>query len=353
MTAPTTPASPVQVYVLAEGTKFGIPLSLEAAGIATKQEVVLAANAANTRLAAGQNTTLEGTGSAEDPVVVNTPTVTLGLVGGSYVLTNQEGTKVTIDPSVFVAATSPTGLKAAPDGSLYVPGANELSPWIVVVAVAGNYPSASDEKTTTPAYVSAALDDHANLANGTNTTVTGTGSLANPRKVNVATATDTVPGVSPLAVAANYPSTSDTDSTTPAYVAAAIDAIPDDPVSTMAVVGVNYVHTDELGEATVIQPGQFIANVAGNALATAADGRLVIQIPAQLPDDQVLSGDNTGTVNLVLTPITVNAGTPDEQVNYTIKADLKVAALNPDGSANRLKWGPSGFYVEVKDVFCE
>jgi hypothetical protein len=197
--------------------------------------------------------------------------------------------------------------------------------------------------------VIALIGGSTNFADGTNTTVTGTGSIANPRKVNVATATDTVSGVSPLAVAANYPSTSDTDSTTPAYVAAAINAIPEDPVSTMAVVGVNYVHTDELDVATVIQPGQFLSPDLGNAMGLDAQGRLKVLIPAQLPDDQVLSGDNSGTVALVLTP-TTDPVTGD--VNYTIKADLKLAATTPSGAVNMLKYGASGFYVEpLLDVF--
>ncbi len=41
------------------------------------------------------------------------------------------------------------------------------------------------------------------------------------------------------------------------------------------------------------------------------------------------------------------------EAGIATKEDLKIAATNPDGSANRLKVGPSGFYVEVKDVFCE
>jgi hypothetical protein len=243
MTAPTTPASPTQVYVLAEGAKFGIPMPLAGAGIATKTEAKDLADAAETHLAAGDNTTTTGSGSASDPIKINTPAVILKIVSGKYELTNEAGVKVTIDPSVFVAAASPNGLKVAPDGRLYV----EVTP---------------DSK--------------------------------------------------------------------------------------LEIDGVNYKHTNESLVSTLIQPGQFVANVAGNAITTAPDGRLVVQIPAQLPDDQVLSGDNSGTVNLVLTPVTVG-----DQTNYVIKADLKVAALNPDGSANRLKWGPSGFYVEVKDVFCE
>jgi hypothetical protein len=248
MAASTTPVTPVQLYAMTDDTKHGIPKTLDELGIATKQEVSAAATAAETHLANGENTTVTGSGAIGDPVKVNTPTVTLKIVSGKYVLTNEAGTQVTIDPSAFVAAASPNGIKVAPDGRLYV----EVKP---------------DSK--------------------------------------------------------------------------------------LEIDGVNYKHTNESGVATVIQPGQFVAGVAGNAITTAPDGRLVVQIPAQLPDNQVFSGDNSGTVSLVLTPTTINAGTPDEQTNYTIKADLKIAATNPDGSANRLKWSPLGFWVEIKDVFCE
>ena len=192
------------------------------------------------------------------------------------------------------------------------------------------------------------------LGVGQNTSLSGTGTEADPFRVNVATAGDTLPGIVQLATAANHPSTSDTEAATPAYVAAAIAAIPADPVSTLAVEGVNYVHTDELGVKTVIQPGQFLSSDAGNAIGMDAQGRLKIAIPVQLPDDQILTGDNSGTVGLTLTPVTIgDSSLGTAQTNYTIKADLKVAATTPSGAVNHLKWSPSGYYVEILDVFCE
>lgn len=125
--------------------------------------------------------------------------------------------------------------------------------------------------------------------------------------------------------------------------AAAVQAA--ETTTTLAVSGVNYVYTNEDGTQTVVQPGQFISSDAGNALATGADGRLKVSIPAQLPDDQVLSGDNSGTVALTLTPTVVG-----DQTNYTIKADLKVAAQTPDNETNLLKSSASGFYVDADDI---
>ncbi len=52
----------------------------------------------------------------------------------------------------------------------------------------------------------------------------------------------------------------------------------------------------------------------------------------------------TGRFGLKVDPGTGNT-------NYTVKADLKIAALTPSGAENLLKWGPSGFYVEMLDVF--
>ena len=58
---------------------------------------------------------------------------------------------------------------------------------------------------------------------------------------------------------------------------------------------------------------------AGNSVVLGTDGGLKVSIPAQLPDDQVLSGDNTGSVSVTLTPTVVG-----DQTNYLIKADTKV-----------------------------
>ena len=63
-----------------------------------------------------------------------------------------------------------------------------------------------------------------------------------------------------------------------------------------------------------------VSTDAGNSLQLGADGGLLVAAVAQLPDDQVLTGDTTGSVAVSLTPTTV----ADGQVNYSIKADTKI-----------------------------
>lgn len=104
----------------------------------------------------------------------------------------------------------------------------------------------------------------------------------------------------------------------------------------------HYKHTNEAGTSQLIEPGNLISSTAGNAIATGTDGKLTLSIPAQLPDDQVLSGDNSGNVGLELTPVTDPVS---GDINYTIKADLKVATTTPSGGANALVIGASGAYV--------
>ena len=63
-----------------------------------------------------------------------------------------------------------------------------------------------------------------------------------------------------------------------------------------------------------------VSTDAGNSLQLGTDGGLKVAAVAQLPDDQVLTGDTTGSVAVSLTPTTV----ADGQVNYSIKADTKI-----------------------------
>ena len=117
--------------------------------------------------------------------------------------------------------------------------------------------------------------------------------------------------------------------------------IPPEVVTTLVKQGTGYLHTNELGVQTVIAAATFVSTDAGNSIAVGSDGGLKVLIPAQLPDDQILTADSSGTVSLTLTPVT----NPDGTINYTVKADLKVAANTPSGGTNTLVWSPSGYYV--------
>ena len=61
-------------------------------------------------------------------------------------------------------------------------------------------------------------------------------------------------------------------------------------------------------------------------------------------DGQQITGDNSGTVDLTLTAVVVGGVT-----NYTVKADLNVAATTPSGGTNQLKWSSTlnGYYVDA------
>ena len=63
-----------------------------------------------------------------------------------------------------------------------------------------------------------------------------------------------------------------------------------------------------------------LSSDAGQSITTGSDGGLLVTAVAALPDDQVLTGDNSGSVNLTLTPST----TPNGDVNYTIKGEVKI-----------------------------
>ena len=81
---------------------------------------------------------------------------------------------------------------------------------------------------------------------------------------------------------------------------------------------------------------------AGQSITTGSDGGLLVTTAAYLPDDQVLTGDNSGSVNLTLTPSTQ----PNGDVNYTIKGEVKI-----DPSAgNAAVATANGVYVPTPTV---
>ena len=85
-----------------------------------------------------------------------------------------------------------------------------------------------------------------------------------------------------------------------------------------------------------------LSSDAGNSITTGTDGGLLVAAVAQLPDDQVLTGDNSGSVALTLTPSTQ----PNGDVNYTIKGDVKI---DPAAGNAAVATG-SGLYVPTPTV---
>ena len=81
---------------------------------------------------------------------------------------------------------------------------------------------------------------------------------------------------------------------------------------------------------------------AGNSITTGTDGGLLVTTVAALPDDQVLTGDNSGSVNLTLTPATQ----PNGDVNYTIKGEVKI----DPAAGNSAVATSSGLYVPTPAV---
>ena len=85
-----------------------------------------------------------------------------------------------------------------------------------------------------------------------------------------------------------------------------------------------------------------LSSDAGNSITTGTDGGLLVATVAALPDDQVLTGDNSGSVNLTLTPATQ----PNGDVNYTVKGDVKI---NP-AAGNSAVATSAGLYVPTPVV---
>ena len=81
---------------------------------------------------------------------------------------------------------------------------------------------------------------------------------------------------------------------------------------------------------------------AGQSLTTGSDGGLLVTAVAALPDDQVLTGDNSGSVNLTLTPSTQ----PNGDVNYTIKGEVKI----DPAAGNAAVATANGVYVPTPTV---
>ena len=81
---------------------------------------------------------------------------------------------------------------------------------------------------------------------------------------------------------------------------------------------------------------------AGQSITTGSDGGLLVTAAAYLPDDQVLTGDNSGSVKLTLTP----SAQPNGDVNYTIKGEVKI----DPATGNAAVATANGVYVPAPTV---
>ena len=155
------------------------------AGLAAAIAAIPALDGSETKLIAGTNTTVTGTGATATPYVVSVPTATDALAGAVELATVAEAA---IGTSTTTAVT-PAGLAAA------------------IAAI----PALDGSETK--------------LTAGTNTTVTGSGTTAAPYVVNVPTATDAIAGAVELATVAEAGiGTSTTTAVTPAGLSSAIAA---------------------------------------------------------------------------------------------------------------------------------
>jgi hypothetical protein len=208
-------------------------------------------------------------------------------------------------------------------------------------------------------------------------------------------ATDTAKGVVTLAVAANHPSTSDVEATTPAYVNTAITAsaiatkvtqgtnvtitglgttasplvinstadvkdtlatgnkigivdsvVLNETITTVLpkATGKGYTFTKEDATQNSIDPANFKSDDAGQSLSVGSDGGLFVNVIAMLPESVNLTGSNNGDVEITLTPDITD---PNQ---LTVEANLKVAATSPTSTVNLLKFSPSGYYVSGEEI---
>lgn len=114
----------------------------------------------------------------------------------------------------------------------------------------------------------------------------------------------------------------------------------------------SFTYKNELGQDVTVSGADFLSQTAGNSLIIDGnDGGLYFAAQALLNDDQVFSGDNTGSITFTLTPTTIaDPANPNAtQTNYTIKGVIQLAPTTASGlpnaatldSANRLVVDPA------------
>lgn len=170
------------------------------------------------------------TTSATSPAYVNTAIESA--IEESLAQIDGSETKVEGGDNVTVLGT---GIEADPY-VVSVENASDNVRGVVSLATTANFPSTSNGEATTPGYVNAAINtalgaldldgSETKIEAGTNVVVSGSGTVDDPYTISSSaapvSATDTVQGIVSLATTANFPSTSNSEATTPGYVNAAI-----------------------------------------------------------------------------------------------------------------------------------
>lgn len=92
-----------------------------------------------------------------------------------------------------------------------------------------------------------------------------------------------------------------------------------------------------------VDSAAMISADANNSIIVGTDGKLYSSAVAMINDDQVLTGDNTGSATVTMTPTTVAdpSNPAASQVNYTVKVDVK----KDPAADNQVSISTAGVYV--------
>lgn len=189
---------------------------------------------------------------------------------------------------------------------------------------------------------------------GTNTSVTGSGTAADPYVINSSGSGTTADGSETKVTAGTNVTITGSGTTVDPYI---VNTSADDVAITNVVNGnrigtitINGVATDidetitVLGTPTWNSTTGLLSIPYTDETGTVQTRTVTINPTFTNTDAQILVGDTTGTVNLTLTPVTL----PDGTINYTLKADLPLATSVPSGGTNQLKYDAArgGWYVD-------
>jgi hypothetical protein len=138
-----------------------------------------------------------------------------------------------------------------------------------------------------------------------------------------------------------------------AIATVAVNSIPVNIYETISTLVANtptcsFTYNNENGVPTVVDGNLFLSKLAGNSLIVGTDGGLYFTSSAAFNSSQMLSGDNTGTVSITMTPIVTGNTT-----SYQVKASTKLSPTTPSSKNNLIKNAATigaGIYVDPADV---